>query len=178
MQESLKKYVRSYIPGRMRIRHPGLVDLKGEDQAAISEYLKGIEGVLAVQFNPVVGSMLLCWDPAKISEEGISGYAEFFAGMIPEPAPKAALPMGKDLVHAKKQIEKTGVDIADKIAKYVVPGVKSGKRARRIAHNRIMLAMLGTSVGSLCLKSSIHAAFGWGFAILLGYHLYQHRKVL
>ena len=86
MQEDFQKYVRSYVPGRMRIRHPGLVGLTAEDQKGIADYLQAIEGVRGVQINPVVGSLLLYWDPSRLSEADIDQYAAMFASMLPEPA--------------------------------------------------------------------------------------------
>ena len=178
MQEDFQKYVRSYVPGRMRIRHPGLVGLSAEDQKGIADYLQAIEGVRGVQINAVVGSLLLYWDPSRLSEADIDQYAAMFASMLPEPALAARRPAGRELAAAGKELRRAGIGIADKVACCVAPGIKRGKRARRVAHNRIMLGMLGSSLGCMCLKNGAHAAFGWGFALMLAYHLYQHRKVL
>ena len=178
MDESLKKYVRSFVPGRMRIRHPGLVGISKADQQGIIEYISSIEGVTGVSMNPVVGSLLLTWDAARITAADIENYAQFFAGMIPEQAPAAKLAPRKEIAKAKAELKKTGIAVADKVAAVVVPGVKAGKKARRMAHNRIMLTALCTCVCGLCVRNTMHAVFGWSFAALLGYHIYQHRKVL
>jgi hypothetical protein len=162
----------------MRIRHPGLVGLSRADQKGIIEYISSIEGVAGVSMNPVVGSLLLTWDTDRISASDIENYARFFAGMIPEQAPAAKPAPRKEVAKAKAELKKTGIAVADKVASVVVPGVKAGKRARRMAHNRIMLTALGTCICGLCLRSTVHAVFGWSFAALLGYHIYQHRRVL
>ena len=56
----LLKYVRSFVDGRVRIRHPAL---HNEAVAALAEArMKAIAGVISVECNPVSGSVLLTYD--------------------------------------------------------------------------------------------------------------------
>ena len=69
--------------------------------------------------------------------------------------------------------------LLEKGARLIAPGQKNAKRAKRVAQNRLMLALLGGSVASLASGTyRVHAALGWSFVGLLALHLYQHRRVL
>ena len=52
----LETYVRSFANGRMRVRHPALVGLDGEERQAIEAMVMAVDGVTSVSFNPSVGS--------------------------------------------------------------------------------------------------------------------------
>ena len=65
----LETYVRSFANGRMRVRHPALVGLDGEERQAIEAMVMAVDGVTSVSFNPSVGSALLLWDPLRLDGE-------------------------------------------------------------------------------------------------------------
>lgn len=67
--EEILSGVRSFCPGRLRLR---LEILRGLDSEAIGTFcgmLKQREGVCDVVINPRIGSLLLTWDPNEISME-------------------------------------------------------------------------------------------------------------
>jgi hypothetical protein len=67
--ETIMAGVRSYCPGRVRLR---LECLKGMDEKSvemISSFFAMQEGVTGAVINPRVGSLLLTWDTAKVTLE-------------------------------------------------------------------------------------------------------------
>ena len=73
----LLKYVRSFVDGRVRIRHPGL---HNEAVAAQAEArMKAIAGVISVECNPVSGSVLLTYDSAVIPKDRLFAIGEAWA---------------------------------------------------------------------------------------------------
>lgn len=59
--------ISSYIEGRVRIRHNALKDL--ELMSAVLSAVQGEEGILHVSANPKIGSLLVLYDPDRISRE-------------------------------------------------------------------------------------------------------------
>ena len=55
-------FIRSYVPGRLRLRHPGLIGLEGETLEALTSTVKSAPGITGCTVNPKVGSLLLIWD--------------------------------------------------------------------------------------------------------------------
>ena len=73
----LLKYVRSFVDGRVRIRHPAL---RNEAVAALAEArMKAIAGVISVECNPVSGSVLLTYDSAVIPRDRLFAIGEAWA---------------------------------------------------------------------------------------------------
>lgn len=73
----LLKYVRSFVDGRVRIRHPAL---HSESVAALTETrMKAIDGVTSVECNPVSGSVLLTYDCAAIPRDHLFAIGEAWA---------------------------------------------------------------------------------------------------
>lgn len=73
--------VRSFVPGRLRLRLPLLRNASDDVVAMIRDVLAAKEGVLDVEVNPRVGSLLLTWDPAVLTLEA-TPLAEEAAGML------------------------------------------------------------------------------------------------
>ena len=202
MLNELKKYIRSYVPGRLRLRHPGLKNLDADTTALIVETVKSAAGITDCVINPEVGSLLLTWDRHALTEEDLLGYLSFWAAFIPTDAMgEAPVAMEEDAkaptaVHirdrfaagtdAGRRAVKTALSHAkvvtdaglDVLAPYIAPDQKSTARRRRVTQNRLMLAAGVGSVALLAVRASAHPCLGWLFAAMAAVHLYQHRTVI
>ena len=202
MLDELKQYIRSYVPGRLRLRHPGLKGIDADTEKLIVETVTSASGITGCTINPEVGSLLLTWDRHALTEEDLLGYLSFWAAFIPgdalgettaetsaEDADEAAQPCfpvaakiaegkaaGKEL--AASVIANAKVYTDDVLAPWIAPDQKNAARRRRVTQNRLMLAAGVGSVALLALRGSAHASMGWVFAAMALVHLYQHRTVL
>lgn len=79
--DTLLQGVRSFCPGRLRLRLPLLRGASDEFVGMIRDALTAKEGVTGVDVNPRVGSLLLTWDPAVLTLEP-QALAEEAAGML------------------------------------------------------------------------------------------------
>ncbi|CAK7049714.1 MAG: hypothetical protein DESF_02088 [Desulfovibrio sp.] len=76
----LLKYVRSFVDGRVRIRHPALCNAS---VAALAEArMKAIAGVTSVECNPVSGSVLILYDSKALPKERLFAIGEAWAGYL------------------------------------------------------------------------------------------------
>lgn len=79
--DTLLQGVRSFCPGRLRLRLPLLRGASDEFVGMIRDALTAKEGVTGVDVNPRVGSLLLTWNPAVLTLEP-QALAEEAAGML------------------------------------------------------------------------------------------------
>lgn len=200
-----KEFVRSICHGRARIRHASLRGLSPEEVESLTTMIAGFDGITSVKLNPRVGSLLVTWDETKTNAESLLAAAQFF--LPDEPAaeeaaevfegaqdqdaqPEAAKtpccagaclaePPAK-LVREAGNLVKSGAHRAlDLLAPVVAPDVKAGGRTRRVTQNRLMAAGYALSLAGLAFRGAkAHLLFGALFTVLLGVHLYQHRRVL
>lgn len=63
--ESLLASVRSFVPGRLRLRHPALAELSDDLAEGLVSWLKTKPGMKDVTLNRRVGSLLLLWDESE-----------------------------------------------------------------------------------------------------------------
>lgn len=63
--ESLLASVRSFVPGRLRLRHPALSELSDEFAEGLVAWFKTKPGMKDVTLNRRVGSLLLLWDESQ-----------------------------------------------------------------------------------------------------------------
>ncbi len=191
MREELKKAIRSYYPGRLRLRHEALKGLDKETQELICSTVKAADGITDCVINPVTGSLLLTWNPKVLTEEALLNYFSFWEAFLPEGVvsleekKKVAVPFGKAHIFAKsfaettiKDAEELTVKGLDLLAPLVAPDQGKSARKRRVTQNRLMLLSLMTCVGGAWVSKSAHTALGLVFASLLAVHLYQHRRVI
>ena len=61
------------VPGRMRVKIPALKSQPDHGEEVKSS-LEGIDGVSAVTFNPLTGSVVVLFDQDRIGPEKISGH--------------------------------------------------------------------------------------------------------
>lgn len=84
--ESLLASVRSFVPGRLRLRHPALAELSDDLAEGLVAWLKTKPGMKEVTLNRRVGSLLLLWDELQadwIFEELAEEAAGLFALFAP-----------------------------------------------------------------------------------------------
>ncbi len=180
--------VRSYIPGRLRLRLPFLREISSEDWALVQEWLMAQHESVKVQLNPRVGSVLLTWDagaftlsPEKLLTDACAWLeAARSFGMLSEPEPpRKDSPQESALKLLAGRGESLANNLLDAIGPVVARDVKSPARRRRVSQNRLMLASLAASVLVLSFKGSkAHVAWAGAFLALLALHLWQHKKVL
>lgn len=69
MLDSLRfvNYVRSFMDGRVRVRHPALRDaaIAGKARAALLR----VDGVRDIELNPLSGSALILYDSTRLSQD-------------------------------------------------------------------------------------------------------------
>lgn len=200
-----KEFVRSICHGRARIRHASLRGLSPEEVESLTTMIAGFDGITSVKLNPRVGSLLVTWDETKTNAESLLAAAQFF--LPDEPAAEEAAEVfegaqGQDaqpeaaktpccagaclaehpakLVREAGSLVKSGAHRAlDLLAPVVAPDVKAGGRTRRVTQNRLMAAGYALSLAGLAFRGAkAHLLFGALFTVLLGVHLYQHRRVL
>lgn len=200
-----KEFVRSICHGRARIRHASLRGLSPEEVESLTTMIAGFDGITSVKLNPRVGSLLVTWDETKTNAESLLAAAQFFLPDEPAaeeaaevfegaqdqdaqpeaakaPAAQApALPSIPPNSFAKPAVSsEAGLERAlDLLAPVVAPDVKAGGRTRRVTQNRLMAAGYALSLAGLAFRGAkAHLVFGAFFTVLLGVHLYQHRRVL
>lgn len=200
-----KEFVRSICHGRARIRHASLRGLSPEEVESLTTMIAGFDGITSVKLNPRVGSLLVTWDETKTNAESLLAAAQFF--LPDEPAAEEAAEVFEGaqdqdaqpeaaktpccagaclaehpakLVREAGSLVKSGAHRAlDFLAPVVAPDVKAGGRTRRVTQNRLMAAGYALSLAGLAFRGAkAHLLFGALFTVLLGVHLYQHRRVL
>ena len=200
-----KEFVRSICHGRARIRHASLCGLSPEEVESLTTMIAGFDGITSVKLNPRVGSLLVTWDETKTNAESLLAAAQFF--LPDEPAAEEAAEVFEGaqdqdaqpeaaktpccagsclaehpakLVREAGSLVKSGAHRAlDLLAPVVAPDVKAGGRTRRVTQNRLMAAGYALSLAGLAFRGAkAHLLFGALFTVLLGVHLYQHRRVL
>lgn len=73
----LLKYVRSFVEGRVRIRHPAL---RQENVLRLArENMEAVSGVRSVEGNSLSGSVLITYDSAIIPRERLFAMGEAWA---------------------------------------------------------------------------------------------------
>ncbi len=200
-----KEFVRSICHGRARIRHASLRGLSPEEVESLTTMIAGFDGITSVKLNPRVGSLLVTWDETKTNAESLLAAAQFFLPDEPAAEEAAEVFEGAQDQEAKPEAAKTrccaGACLGehpaklvreagslvkggaqrtlDLLAPFVAPDVKAGGRTRRVTQNRLMAAGYALSLASLAFRGTkAHLVFGAIFTVLLGVHLYQHRRVL
>ncbi len=134
--------------GRIRFRNGALK--VGEMGYALRDELLAAKGVLDVQFNKRIGSMLVLFDKARISAEHI-------------------LARIADTLHIDVTKVRAGLTTFNRAI--------GSRKARRNVKLGMGLS-LGTAIGALALSNRWHAVAGTAFLTLLGTHLYQNRRTL
>lgn len=163
------------IPGRLRLRAPGLRQRLRCDAAA--ERLRAIDGVVSVEPNPAAGSVLLRYDVSRQDIQAMeAAAAAVVAAMLPEDGPErgAAERSGGGAAGAPGggPRGKPGGE----------PNDGAADRAALRLNRYAKLAMLVSLPTSLALAAAgakkLHIATGSVFTLMLLVHLTTHRRRL
>ena len=166
--------VTSFVDGRVRLRHPALKDKATAE--LVCTVVGGVDGISAVQANPVTGSLLIYYDAEKLTREQLLELAEqgaaFVPGMNGEAAPADA---------AEGNAEQDGAPRKACAVKAPVDELLSflTRRSTTKFIDRAMLVSLIASLAALPLGSrTVHTAAGGVFVGGVLQHLLAHRKAL
>ena len=166
--------VTSFVDGRVRLRHPALKDKATAE--LVCTVVSGVDGITAVQANPVTGSLLIYYDAEKLTREQLLELAEQGAAFVPG--------MNEEAAPADTAEGNTEQDGAPRKACAVKAPVDEllGFLTRRSTTkfiDRAMLVSLIASLAALPLGSrTVHTAAGGVFVGGVLQHLLAHRKAL
>ena len=77
---SIVDCITSFVDGRVRLRHPALKDKATAE--LVCTVVGGVEGITAVQANPLTGSLLIYYDAEKLTREQLLDLAEQGAAFV------------------------------------------------------------------------------------------------
>ena len=168
---SIVDCITSFVDGRVRLRHPALKDKATAE--LVCTVVGGVDGITAVQANPVTGSLLIYYDAEKLTREQLLELAEQGAAFIPglneEEAPAAETAEGEA---APRKACKVCAPVDE------VLQLLTGRGTTKFV-NRAMLVSLIASLAALPLGNrAVHTAAGGVFVGGVLQHLIAHRKTL
>ena len=134
--------------GRIRFRNEALK--VAEFGYAVRDSLLEVKGVVQVQVNKRVGSLLILFDKTKVTAEKI---LDTVAGAL-----------GVDLSKVRESVN----DVKKKL---------TGPQGRRFVKRGLLVSMAAT-LGIVAFSEKWHVAAGVAFVHLLGLHLYQNKRTL
>ena len=140
--------ITSFIDGRVRVRHSALK--KNANAARAHDVLMSTPGVQKAEINAKTGSLLLEYDPKRLSRGELIQLAEKMKASLAEDDEEPALSRCR-----------------------VTPA-----QIRHLT-NRGMILTLGASVGfALAGRMGGHVALGWIFLALNAMHLRRYRRCI
>lgn len=155
----------SFTEGRLRLRHPALKDTALAD--LVTTVLGQKEGITSVAVNPRVGSLLLFYDPTKISRAALMELAEEGMAFFPEEQKAQGAVEGQ----SAKKGEEGGLGQA-------LSACLFSRNATRLT-NRFMLGTFLLSLASAALgRFTLHVLAGGLFTVAGVQHILAHRKAL
>ena len=168
---SIVDCITSFVDGRVRLRHPALKDKATAE--LVCTVVGGVDGITAVQANPVTGSLLIYYDAEKLTREQLLELAEQGAAFIPglneEEAPAAETAEGEA---APRKACRVCAPVDEVIQ------LLTGRGTTKFV-NRAMLVSLIASLAALPLGNrAVHTAAGGVFVSGVLQHLIAHRKSL
>ena len=171
---SIVDCITSFVDGRVRLRHPALKDKATAE--LVCTVVGGVEGITAVQANPLTGSLLIYYDAEKLTREQLLDLAEQGAAFIPglneEEAPAAETAEGAEGESAPRKACKVCAPVDE------VLQLLTGRGTTKFV-NRAMLVSLIASLAALPLGNrAVHTAAGGVFVSGVLQHLIAHRKTL
>ena len=141
MLDELKQYIRSYVPGRLRLRHPGLKGIDADTEKLIVETVTSASGITGCTINPEVGSLLLTWDRHALTEEDLLGYLSFWAAFIPGDA------LGETMAEASAEDADETDEAAQPCAPVAAKIVEGKAAGKELAASAIANAKVYTDAG-------------------------------
>ncbi len=170
---SIVDCITSFVDGRVRLRHPALKDRATAE--LITTVVEGVEGITAVQSNPLTGSLLIYYDAEKLSREQLLELAEQGAMFIPgfQKEEGEASAEGAEGESASSRRSCRMCTPVDEVLQFVT------SRGTTKFVNRAMLVSLIASLVALPLGNrTVHTAAGGVFVGGVLQHLIAHRKAL
>ncbi len=152
---SVSDCIVSFVDGRVRLRHDAL---KNPEIAAVAEAAAGgIDGVTSVRVNPVTGSLLVFYDPDRLSRERLAALADEWSAFLPE----------ENAVKKDGRARECG-------------GVSAllGRRAVRLVDRALLVSLLASLVGAAAGMGTLHRVAGAAFALASVQHVAAHRRAL
>lgn len=148
--DSVSRCITSFIDGRVRLRHHAL---KNPELAAVVQETAGsLEGVTSVTVNPVTGSLLLFYDPDRLSREQLLGMAAEWAALLPQEPER-----------------RRGACCASAFL---------GKKATRLVDRVLLVTLLASLAGASSGMGGLHRTAGAVFALASLQHALAHRRAL
>lgn len=171
---SIVDCITSFVDGRVRLRHPALKDKATAE--LVCTVVGGVDGITAVQANPLTGSLLIYYDAEKLTREQLLELAEQGAAFIPglngEEASVAETAEGAEGEAAPRKSCKACAPV-DELLGFLT------RRSTTKFVDRAMLVSLIASLAALPLGSrAVHTAAGGVFVSGVLQHLLAHRKAL
>jgi len=162
--------ITSFVDGRVRLRHPALKNK--ETSELIASFVGGVEGISAVQANPVTGSLLIYYDPEQLTREQLLALAEQGAAFIPGMNKESGEPAGNPDEAPSSQPCRACAPVDELLQ------LLSSRGTTKFV-NRAMLVALAASLAGLPLGSRfLHTTAGGVFMGGMLQHLLTHRKAL
>lgn len=150
--DSVSRCIASFIDGRVRLRHHALKD--PELAAVVQETAGSLEGVTSVTVNPVTGSLLLFYDPDRLSREQLLGMAGEWAALLPqEPERRRGACCG-------------------------CASALLGRKATRLVDRVLLVTLLASLAGASSGMGGLHRTAGAVFALASLQHALAHRRAL
>lgn len=157
----LNGHIASSTTGRLRVKNPLL---KTVDVQSIKKCLSDLKGVISIDVNSLLGSMLVKFDPEKIDEEKFSKVFN-----------KCIVKAQREESDEKKEDEELLKNLPAEIKK---TGKSIYKKSRKI-ENQTMAFAGGLCVAAVCTKLwKLHAVAGWIFAAAATAHTIRYRKTV
>ena len=152
---SVSDCIVSFVDGRVRLRHDAL---KNPGIAAVAEAAAGgIDGVTSARVNPVTGSLLVFYEPEKLSREKLASFADEWAALLPE----------------EKVVKKNGRSLEGGCVSILL-----GRKATRLVDRALLVSLLASLVGAAAGMGTLHRVAGAAFALASVQHLAVHRRAL
>jgi hypothetical protein len=165
----------SFTHGRIRAR---LTHLKGQDVPEVPT--QAIKGVKNIAINPLTGSVLLEYDPEVINVESIADFLEPFdpegAATLRNPwllKPRSILP----------QAVEVPMELINEEARSQVSATRKAKRPYGSAEAtseliNLTVGFLSVVFSAFWSSTRTHALMGAGFGVMVGQHIWKHRRRL
>lgn len=138
--------IASFIDGRVRIRHGALKDPATMDM--VMRLVKARDGILDLVPNPGTGSLLVTYDPEKISRETLIRAAEILEQQLGPASGKRS------------------------------PGRRKGGKLSPLAETGILAGLYGLTVASGLVSKRVHVLSALLFTALTGTHVYNRKNRL
>ena len=170
---SIVDCITSFVDGRVRLRHPALKDKATAE--LITTVVGGVEGITAVQSNPLTGSLLIYYDTEKLSREQLLELAEqgamFIPGFLEEEGEAPAEGAEGESASSRKSCKMCAP--VDEVLQFI-----TGRGATKFVNRTMLVSLIATLVSLPLGNRTVHAAAG---SLLAGgalQHLLAHRKSL